>query len=913
MKSPMAVCMAVVLCCTASGIVWAAPSNQGHNSETVGPRVWAETQPGQWAGFDTIQAAVDNVMDSGRISVDDGLYTEAISSTAAKSFTVEGQSEAGVVVQTSASQTGAANVFTINAPGCSITLSNLTIRHGDYGLMSSAGNVSVTHCTFYHNGWNGAGLPDPQTSSAAQLAAFYTTYATDGGAIRIENSGNSQIAHCTIYENDRGIRLQDSNNGSIHDNFCHDNIQAGIYLAASTYTGATGCTDANVYDNESCSNMNNGVLSVGGRNNSIRNNNIHDNWNAGVMLWHPAEANLSDNTVNHNNLYAFNGEGNPGDACGGIYVQGSAAAADPNFTCRILNNTISHNLNGAASAATGLYVADNLGPTAIDVNDNSFINHEIDIHVLSTADTIRVRRNSFDGNDIGIQNDDEGVMLNAEGNWWGDETGPGGAAAGSGDAVSDDVDYSPYYCCPEMATGCLRWSEPVRNITQDRCYWTIQAAIDDANAGDTISVWSGTYALTAPLIVDKALTIRGNPAEPTQVLIKAPLYGADKDCFQVLAHNVTIQGFQLIGARETDQELNSAVAVGNYSVPGLQNTRISDCEIAYCSYGIYLYRAQNVTLENNRIWGCKTGTPGYYNGIGIVIYAEGSVAEPQTHDIDIIDNAIFYNDLMGIKISHESVTDGAVDADILIKDNIISNNGGPIDHIAAVDLYRGISSNGNEQNVRIIDNQIFGHVAGMYGRFRADCAAIMVGADTQFDQQWIIQGNKIYDNFRGIYLQNARDMTIRANLVYDNAQGIVVADGNTGYARLNSIRRNTVNAWARWTCPYGHGNGEPNAAVNRGPAAFDARYNYWGHATGPHDPKGSCQTNGVNCCQVATVSNAHGRGDALSENICYCPWLTAPASTPRQPSLPADLDHDGDTDLFDYALLAESWLAGVTW
>ena len=61
--------------------------------------------------------------------------------------------------------------------------------------------------------------------------------------MRIRDSNNSEIADNIVYDNLRGIRFQDSHNGHIHDNVSYNNFESGIYLAAGSGDGATGCSD----------------------------------------------------------------------------------------------------------------------------------------------------------------------------------------------------------------------------------------------------------------------------------------------------------------------------------------------------------------------------------------------------------------------------------------------------------------------------------------------------------------------------------------------------------------------------------------------------------------------------------------------------------------------------------------------
>jgi len=480
----------------------------------VEPATFEVRQPGDIGTlgdvYTSIQQAIDYAADGDTIYIHDGTYTETLTITG-KGLTIIGDNENSVIIQ--ASETGPVagnNVFTINADGKDITLQNLTIRNGDYGIRSSAGNVNVLHCTFYHNGWDGTPYPDPPTQQGA-ADMWASEHTTNGGAIRIENSAGSEIAYCTVYENARAIRYQDGDNGNIHHNVVYDNIESGIYLAASTYDGASGCTNTDVNDNQSYNNMNNGILCIGGRNNTIRNNDIHDNWNSGVALWHVAETTVQGNTINHNNLYSFNGVGKPGDAYGGVYAVGSTnVAGDAAFVFKLLGNTISNNQAGAAAQATGIRLDESLPGNGIEITGNTLANHDVDIHVRSQAATTSVHQNVFDGTGIGVQNDDTSATLDAESNYWGDASGPYNASTnpdGQGDEVSDYVDFMPWYTAESMGMPVvvkIGATEDIRAYAE-----TIQEGIAVARSGDTIEVSEGTYEEIGQIVIDKNLTIKG--------------------------------------------------------------------------------------------------------------------------------------------------------------------------------------------------------------------------------------------------------------------------------------------------------------------------------------------------------------------------------------------------------------------
>ncbi len=380
--------------------------NEGH--------VWGYT------AFDNIQDGIDGVSGS-TVNVANGTYTEQLTITN-KNITLDGESESGVIIEAGTTAPGSADTISIDANGYDVTIQDLTVRNGKYGIRSIEGNVDVLHCTFYHNGWDGTGATPTQSAMATLWGSSSTS---NGGAMRIEDSGSSEIAYCTVYQNLRAIRYQDGDNGDIHDNEVYNNLESGIYLASLDQTGTYGCTNTEVYDNESYGNMNNGILSIGGHTNTIGpDNNVHDNWNTGVMIWSPSEITVQGNTIDNNNLYSFNGIGNPGDAYGGgICIDAAASVEARTFAVDILENTISNNNEGASSQTEGIRIDTPVPADGIDIHCNYFLNHDIDIYVRSQASTTDVYDNNFDGNDIGIQNDDS-ATLDAEDNWWGSAFGP---------------------------------------------------------------------------------------------------------------------------------------------------------------------------------------------------------------------------------------------------------------------------------------------------------------------------------------------------------------------------------------------------------------------------------------------------------------------------------------------------------
>ena len=122
--------------------------------------------------------------------------------------------------------------------------------------------------------------------------------------------------------------------------------------------------------------MNNGLLSIGGFGNSFTNNNVYDNWNAGMQLTFASEITVSGNTFDGNNHKSFNGIGNNGDAAGGVVYTGPSPDGTQQFGCKILNNTISN--NGRVGQNTGVYVTSTVTLSS-EITGNTFSGQTPDI------------------------------------------------------------------------------------------------------------------------------------------------------------------------------------------------------------------------------------------------------------------------------------------------------------------------------------------------------------------------------------------------------------------------------------------------------------------------------------------------------------------------------------------------------
>jgi len=85
----------------------------------------------------------------------------------------------------------------------------------------------------------------------------------------------------------------------------------------------------------------------------------------------------------------------------------------------------------------GNYITDSICGVSVGTGNGSLTN-------------VSVSCNNIVGNTMGVENEDSDLTLLAEGNWWGDATGPTHSAnsGGLGDPASDYVDYNPWLSGP---------------------------------------------------------------------------------------------------------------------------------------------------------------------------------------------------------------------------------------------------------------------------------------------------------------------------------------------------------------------------------------------------------------------------------------------------------------------------------
>ncbi len=146
---------------------------------------------------------------------------------------------------------------------------------------------------------------------------------------------------------------------------------------------------------------------------------------------------------------------------------------------------ISNNIIGPNAAGTGIRIGPLTAPGIPAAADCA----------LDIAASVLVNGNDIAGNpDGGVANGQTfGSFVDATGNYWGSNDGPSGVGPGSGDAVTDRVDYGGFTTAPIIEGPVRILGGAYHCLTSSEFYTNIPQAIGCANAGATIVVDPGDY------------------------------------------------------------------------------------------------------------------------------------------------------------------------------------------------------------------------------------------------------------------------------------------------------------------------------------------------------------------------------------------------------------------------------------
>jgi len=359
-------------------------------------------------------------------------------------------------------------------------------------------------------------------------------------------------------------------------------------------------------------------------------------------------------------------------------------------------------------------------------------------------------------------------------------------------------------------------------------YFVIQTAVNQASPGDTINVADGVYGADPATgkgvyITKDDITLTGQSASGT--IIDGALRGVGASGsfwpkgIHVQADNVTIRNFCV---RNFTGDLSNT---GGYGV------LFRDYDHDELGEGYIFYdgcTAENVIARDN------------YFGIYGLCFTNLTVSNCAVRD----------NLSDGIFIARGS--DYAT-----VEGNVVSNSG---DHGIWVGYSWTATTPSN--HATITNNDVNGAREGGISFVGSDTAVIAGNVITNAaGDGWSVGALSIKDGSSNVEAYN--------NTIYNNSG---TWNGYAGTGHGVGIDGPAVNINLHHNNIYGNSG---YGCYNASGAVVAAENNWWGDASGPADPAGTVEVPPCEGVSVADMLNADGAGDQVSDDVDYCPWLTA--------------------------------------
>ena len=306
-------------------------------------------------------------------------------------------------------------------------------------------------------------------------------------------------------------------------------------------------------------------------------------------------------------------------------------------------------------------------------------------------------------------------------------------------------------------------------------YTSIQAAIDNATAGDTIEVHSGTY--NENVNVNKQLILRGKDTGAGKPVVDTG--GINNNAIVLSAGGIVLDGFTAINASNDNR-------AGIYV--DLNNNIVINCTVSNNYFGILLHHSNNNTLTNNtalnnadgvRLYNSSnntltgnTASNNAYNGI--ILYSS-------SNNNNLTTNTANSNNYSGIYLfyfnsNNTLVGNIASNNDRGIYLDSTSNNNTLTDNVANSNNNSGIYLYSSSHNNTLMGNNASNNNYGIY-----------LGSSSNNNT---LTGNTASNNYDGIRLESSSNNTLTGNTALNNSHGIFLISLSTN----NTLKGNTANS-----------------------------------------------------------------------------------------------------------------------
>lgn len=826
--------------------------------------------------FDNIQAGVSAVAAGGTVNVAAGTYTEVGQIVIDKNLTIVGAGTSSTIVMknedTGDPSSGNDRGWLLVNSGYSLSFSGVTLD-GDTRQICIAvlsfGDVTIEDCEIKNIAWT------PE-SYYGRGACLYSGTA---------NSVN-QTTFTNIYR--IGVFTFGSGVSSVITGCNYTGKGQGDWLdyAFEVGGGATATISNNTITN--CSADESGWVSAGilattyygtGTSVIITGNDISTS-NSGIAIGYGATdvtvASITDDNLIHNNDVGIGTSTSPDIS---LTVNGNAIYDNTDFGIEAANGPLvdaeSNWWGDASGPALGTLVTGQKGANFIQPSD---MFEDDSQHIAQPVTKPIPFENTKDG-----------------------KTDPGLTTYGSGDAVTSNVDYSPWwgdnYVGDTHETPWIWYVDTNNNST-------IQEGIDIATDGDLINLAEDTFINPINIENRIGLTLCGvdmnnSIFQPTSTLSWAipgyPQYDSRGASMRIVNSigikltNMTID-LDLVKANNVAGILywNSTGEISNNEI---KNNCVPDASGGY--YEIVSYIRAPDYSENLRADILIKGNNFTKTGRLAVV----------THDYvhAVIDSNVFDQviDDFGYAIEMGSISTGAISNNIIrnydtfaLSDSS-SASGIYIENAFTWDQVEPIS-----KPVVIEDNEIYNCQFGMWIGNGYD------GFAGNVDISATIENNNIHENSGGAFIEDEDKEA--GSSVTTNFSGDVVSDNDDvgvyfytngdgeihATFSVDTIRVNTIGIFIEDNVPE-QSNSIYDIAVNDGGIYGNSSYginnattivvnaenNWWGHNTGPFHP---------DSCPATGLTNPDGQGDQVTNYVDYDPWSYGICSY-----VPGDINGDG--------------------
>jgi parallel beta-helix repeat protein len=327
-------------------------------------------------------------------------------------------------------------------------------------------------------------------------------------------------------------------------------------------------------------------------------------------------------------------------------------------------------------------------------------------------------------------------------------------------------------------------------------YSTIQDAIGNATAGDTIIVKSG-HTNYGPIMVNKQLTIQGQ----NQYACIIDAMGSS-DAVSIYANNVVFKRFTVGNCTDDGVYVNNGNATldtliisdcgdeGVYLSSSSDNSTIKYCEIHDCEdRGIYFYNSDNSIIDNCIINDCNYGA---------YIYRSFNSTIKNSEAYNMVNDGIYLSRLKSCSVSDSETHHcyrgiySYITSDVNINGCELFNN-----------TYQGIYAETSER-FNVFDCDIY-YNSGYEGIYTVDCNQGSVLASRIYDNAgrginvyssdlFTVAQCEIYkNNWQGIYIQNSDLTSVDSCRVYDHldSNGVYISLSDHCWVKNCTIYNNS--------------------------------------------------------------------------------------------------------------------------